>query len=65
MGRSDDRRLGMGMPVRESLRTLDCPYSSEIFFSNLFIPPWEAGAIKDKWLVHDKDAKNTVEDFSR
>ena len=34
------------------------------FFSDFFLPPWEVGAFKAELLVHEKAAKNLIEDFS-
>ena len=59
-GSDNDKRPGMDISAKESLWKLGCLCSSEIFFSDLVLPPQEVGAIKSRFLVHEKAVKDPV-----
>ena len=64
MGGSDDRTPEIGRPTKESLWTLCCLFHTRYFVRDLVLPPWEVGANKSEFLVHEKYAKKPVKAFA-
>ena len=58
----DNKRLGMGRPTKVH-GCYDVFYKARHFFSDLIIPPWEVFTFKAELLVHEKNAKEPVENF--